>query len=125
MLNSLYKLISGCIAERLKPNLDFLIHSDQKGFVAGRFIGEAVRTTYDVISWAKFHKKSGVLLLIDFEKAYDSLSFSFILRCLKFYNFGENMIRWIFLLLNNFHAVLNHCGNVSERFRIGRGVVCI
>ena len=29
-LNSLYKLLSGCIAERIKPNLDCLIHPDQK-----------------------------------------------------------------------------------------------
>ena len=43
LLNSIYKLISGCIAERLKPHLDSLIHGDQKGFVSGRFIGEAVR----------------------------------------------------------------------------------
>ena len=43
LLNSLYKLVSGCIAERLKPKLDYLIHPDQKGFIAGRYIGEAVR----------------------------------------------------------------------------------
>ena len=70
LLNSLYKLLSGCIAERIKPNLDCLINSDQKGFVADRFIGEAVRTTYDVLNWAKFHRRTGILLLIDFEKAY-------------------------------------------------------
>ena len=45
LLNTLYKLISGCIAERIKPALINIIHPDQKGFVAGRFIGEAIRTT--------------------------------------------------------------------------------
>ena len=49
LLNSLYKLVSGCIAERIKPNLDSIIHPDQKGFVSGRYIGEAVRTTYDLM----------------------------------------------------------------------------
>ena len=78
LLNSLYKLVSGCIAERIKPHLDTIIHGDQKGFVSGRYIGEAIRTTYDIIQWAKNNNKTGVLLLIDFEKAYDSLSFSFI-----------------------------------------------
>ena len=86
LLNSLYKLISGCIAERIKPHLDTIIHGDQKGFVQGRYIGEAIRSTYDIIQWAISNNKTGILLLIDFEKAYDSLSFSFIKKCLTFFN---------------------------------------
>ena len=31
------------------------------------------------------------------------------------------MIKWIDILLNNFSAVINHCGNISEKFNIGRG----
>ena len=121
LLNSLYKLVSGCIAERIKPCLSNIIHSDQKGFVADRFIGEAVRSTYDIIQWAKDNHKTGVLLLIDFEKAYDSLSFSYIKKCLKFFNFGDSMIGWIDLLLHYFSAVINHCGNISEKMVIGCG----
>ena len=78
MLSSLYKLISGYIPERLKTNLDASIRSDQIGFITGRFVGEAVRATYDVLSCAKYQKWLGLLLLIDFEKAYDSLSFKSI-----------------------------------------------
>ena len=78
LLNSLYKLVSGCISERIKPHLDKIVNGDQKGFVSGRYIGEAIRTTYDIIQWAKDNNKTGIILLIDFEKAYDSLSFSYI-----------------------------------------------
>ena len=121
LLNSLYKLVSGCIAERIKPHLETIIHGDQKGFVSGRYIGEAIRTTYDIIQWAKNNNKTGVLLLIDFEKAYDSLSFSFIKKCLYFFNFGDYMIRWVDILLHNFTAVISHCGNVSKKLNIERG----
>ena len=121
LLNSLYKLVSGCIAERIKPRLDSIINGDQKGFVAGRYIGEAIRTTYDIIQWAKDNNKTGIILLIDFEKAYDSLSFSYIKKCLKFFNFGDSLIKWVDLLLHNFSAVVNHCGNISKKFNIGRG----
>ena len=121
LLNTLYKMVSGCIAERIKPHLDSIIHPNQKGFIAGRFIGEAIRTTYDVLHWAKMQKRAGILLLIDFEKAYDSLSFSFIKKCLNYLNFGESIVSWISLLLNNFSAVLNHCGNLSRLFPIERG----
>ena len=121
LLNTLYKMVSGCIAERIKPHLDKIIHGDQKGFVAGRYIGEAVRTTYDIIQWAKDNGKAGIILLIDFEKAYDSVSFSYIQKCLKFFNFGESLIKWVNILLNNFFAAINHCGNISNKFDIGRG----
>ena len=67
LLNSMYKLISGTLAERIKPNLNTIIHPDQKGFVAGRYIGEVVRTTFDTIEFAKENNVSGLLLLIDYE----------------------------------------------------------
>ena len=89
--------------------------------VSGRYIGEAIRTTYDIIQWAKTNNKTGIILLIDFEKAYDSLSFSYIKKCLTFFNFSECIINWVELLLHNFSAVINHCGNISKKFSIGRG----
>ena len=121
LLNALYKLVSGCIADRIKPKLETIINGDQKGFVAGRYIGEAIRSTFDIIQWAKENNKIEILLLIDFEKAYDSLSFSYIKKCLNFFNFGEGLIGWVDLLLHNFSAVINHCGNISKKLNIGRG----
>ena len=121
LLNSIYKLLSGCITERIKPVLDKIIHPDQKGFVSGRYIGEVVRTCYDTLDFAKNNNKSGLLLLIDFEKAFDSISFKFIEKCLVFFNFPPDLVKWVNLLLNNFQASINHCGNLSGRFNIGRG----
>ena len=121
LLNTLYKLVSGCIAERIKPVLNSIIHPDQKGFVAGRYIGEVIRTTYDVMHYAKENNLAGLLLCIDFEKAYDSISFKYIKNCLRFFNFGEDLIKWVEILLYDFSAVINHCGNISKRFTIGRG----
>ena len=121
LLNSFYKLISGAIAERIKPVLDTIVHNDQKGFVGGRYIGEVIRTTFDTIQYAKDNNKTGLLLTVDFEKAYDSISFKFIKKCLTFLNFGSDLIKWIEILLYDFQAVVNHCGNISSRFDIARG----
>ena len=70
---------------------------------------------------AKDKKKLGLLLAIDFEKAYDSVSFSFIKKTLEFFNFGPKIIGWVSLLLAEFSAVVAHCGNLSRKFQIGRG----
>ena len=82
LLNSLYKLISGCVAERIKPALGNIVHPDQKGFVAGRYIGEAVRTTFDIMQYAKDNNRAGLILLIDFENAFNSISFNYINKVL-------------------------------------------
>ena len=120
LLNQCYKILSGALAERLKPTLPSLIHQDQKGFVKGRFIGECIRTTYDIIEYAKMNNKVSLLLLIDFEKAFDSVSHSFIIKTLKFFGYGYSFIKWINLILHDLSSCINHCGNITERFSVGR-----
>ena len=120
LLNQVYKILSGALTERLKPALESIIHPDQKGFVSDRFIGEVVRNTYDVLEYAKSRNRAGLLLLIDFEKAFDSISHSFIIKCLHFFGFGFSFIKWINLLLNDVSSCINHCGNISDRFKVER-----
>ena len=114
-------MISGVIAQRIKPVLNTIINADQKGFVSDRYIGEAIRGTYDIMHWANENKKVGLILLINFEKAHDSVSFSFIEKCLISFNFGNEVIKWVNILLNNFSCVMNMRGNISSKFNIGRG----
>lgn len=78
LLNVVYKLASGCIAERLKKVLDKLINRDQTGFLKGRFIGENIRLVYDLMNYTEQNQIPGLLMLIDFEKAFDSISWNFI-----------------------------------------------
>ena len=49
LLNVIYKLMSSVIANRLKSVLNKLINNDQKGFISGRYIGENIRTVYDIL----------------------------------------------------------------------------
>ena len=44
LLNVIYKIASGCIAERLKTVLSKLISSDQTGFISGRYIDISAKT---------------------------------------------------------------------------------
>ena len=45
--------------------------------VKGRFIGEVVRSIIDVMDYTKEQNVPGILLFIDFEKAFDSLHWNF------------------------------------------------
>ena len=78
-MNVIYKLASAVIANRFKEVLNNLIHENQKGFIAGRFLGENVRLIYDVLFETKKQNIPGLLLSVDFEKAFDTVSWSFIM----------------------------------------------
>ena len=121
LLDCLYKVLSKSIATRIKGVLSDLIHPDQCGFVNDRYIGEAVRCTSDLIEYAKEFNKEGLILLIDFKKAFDSVSHAFIEKCLVFFGFGPVFRRWISLLLKDFKGIINHGGNLSDTFSMGRG----
>ena len=121
LLNSIYKFYSGILAERIKVILPKIIHYDQKGFIKGRFIGENTRLTYDLIEECNRKKIKGIIMLIDFKKAFDSLSWKFITKTLEIFNFGPKTIEWVkSLQLNSFSKILQN-GNFSGKISLGRG----
>ena len=91
LLNTVYKIGSGSIANRLKSTLDKLISKEQTGFIPGRYIGENIRLIYDLLQYTEENQIPGLLLFIDFEKAFDSVSWKFIQKVLKFFNFGPSI----------------------------------
>ena len=95
LLNISYKIGSGCIASRIKKVLPSIIDLDQTGFMSDRFTGDNIRLIYDTLNFSKIHKQRGLLLLIDFEKAFDSVAWSFIEKTLTYYNFKNDIISWI------------------------------
>ena len=122
LLNIDYKILAGVIAKRVQKYLDLLISNSQKGFVSGRYIGECTRTVSDLISKLKSRRMSGILLLIDFEKAFDSLEWNFINKTLRYFNFGDNIMKWVNIFYKDIESCILNNGHCSQRFRLERGV---
>ena len=83
LLNVSHKIASGCIANRIKRVLPNIIYSDQTGFINGQCISENTRLLYVIIHYTEKRNILGLLLLIDSEKAFDSVSWSFIKKTLS------------------------------------------
>ena len=64
----------------------------------------------------------GLLVLIDFEKAFDTVSWKFLHRTLEFFNFGEHFRRWIHLLYTSPLCCVSNNGHATEFFEISRGI---
>ena len=93
LLSVIYKLASGAIAERLKHTFENIISESQTGFIKGRFISDSTRLVYDIMHATEVKNIPGLLLLIDFEKAFDSLSWKFLYKVLNFFDYNNNLIK--------------------------------
>ena len=93
LINVDTKIVSKALAKRLEHILPDLIHYNQNAYVKGRSIFDAVRTIDDVLEYTKRSKQSGVLVTIDFEKAFDSLDHKFLFKVLHTFNFGPSFIQ--------------------------------
>ena len=121
LLNTVYKIASASIANQLKTVLDKLINKDQSGFILGRYIGDNTRLVYDLMQFVEENNIPGLLLLIDFEKAFDSLSWSFMQKVLISFNFGPSIVQWISTFYNNTQVAVYQGGNLSSFFYAQRG----
>ena len=121
LLECCYKILSATLAARINTVICKIVHNSQKGFIPGRNIVENVRLMYDTFHYAKTNKKGGTALVLDYEKAFDSISHKYFSEVLRFFNFGNNMRKWVRMCLADFQAHTVHANNLSEAFAVERG----
>ena len=90
------KLVSKTLAKRLEKVLPEVIHFNQNAFVKGRTIFDAIRTINDAIEYARYKDLPGILIALDFKKAFDSLNLNFLLRVQHAFNVDPSFIQWIY-----------------------------
>ena len=88
-------------------------------YIPGRYISECTSNTFDLFSYAKENNLPGMLLVVNFERAFDSVDLSFILITLEIFGIGGEFIKWITIILGikegtNFKAVTVVDGNISS-----------
>jgi exonuclease III len=122
LLNVDYKIIAKALANRLKPILPDIIHMDQNAYVKNRLIGYNIRIVDDLIDFCTLVDMDGLLLLLDFEKAFDSISWEFLTHTLEQFGFGPNAINYFKLLYNNIQSHVASNGHLSRKFDLYRGI---
>ena len=98
-----------------------IISKTQTSFISGRMISDNTRLIYDIMHIAESKNLTGLLMLVDFEKAFDSILWKFIYKTLQFFGYSSNFIRWIQLFNTNIKSYVLQCGYLSDFIPIGRG----
>lgn len=81
MVNVDAKIASKVIANT-KICFPDIIHHNQSGFIKDRFTGEIARSILDIIDHTEHSELPGMMIFIDFEKAFDSIEWCFLYKCL-------------------------------------------
>ena len=79
LLNTDYKILTKLLAIRLQKVIPSLINSYQVGYIKNRYIGENIRILYDILQYADIEQKEAYITQIDFEKAFDSVEWPFLI----------------------------------------------
>ena len=105
----------------MKSVLPKLICEDQTGFMQNRYIGDNIRLINDLIDYVNRQNIPGMLVNIDFEKAFDSIDWNFMFKVLKAFGFGEGIIKWIRTFYAGIQSAVIVNGHTSSWFPIQRG----
>ena len=114
LLNVDYKILTKTLVLRLSQVLPDIIHSDQKGFVKKRYSGENVLDVYAMIQQAYDNNEEHVLLMLDIQKAFDSVSLHYLEEVMHAFNLLDSLIRWVRILYSGKEIRITNNGHSSD-----------
>jgi len=123
LANFIFKIISKVLADRLAGILPFIISKEQRGFVKGRNIRDCIALASVAINVLDKKSFGGNLALkIDVSKAFDTLSWDFLLEVLQQFGFHSTFIHWIHSILLSAKISISINGVQAGYFNCNRGV---
>lgn len=91
LINCTLKILLKLLAQRLKEPITKIISEEQFAFIKGRSISDCILITGEITHSIQTNLIEGIVFKIDFEKAFDSIRWDFLLSVLKMPSFGD---RW-------------------------------
>ena len=122
LIGCVYKIVAEILAKRLALVLSHLIDERQTAFMKGRHILHGVMIANEVIAEAKLRKKPCIVFKVDFEKAYDSVSWGFLDYMLMRMGFCERWRKWINVCMSSATISILINGCPSQEFVPKRGL---
>ena len=121
-INCSIKLLFKVLANRIKPSLHSLIAEEQSAFIPGRNIGDGILLANEIIHSMRGLGGDGIIMKIDFAKAYDSVNWNCLLHIMDCMNFGSKWKMWIQAILNSTNMSVLVNGSPTPEFKPGKGL---
>lgn len=122
MVGCIYKVIAKMMARRLQCVMSSLIGPLQTSYIEGRQILDGALVASEVIELCKRRREEAALLKLGFHKAYDSVSWKFLMWILKQMKFPAQWCKWIFSCILSASASILINGTPCAPFNLERGL---
>jgi hypothetical protein len=122
LLNVAYKIITKTLTLRLNKIVDKIISPNQTAFISGRYILDGVVVIHEMLHEMSRRKQSGIILKLDFEKAYDKVSWHFLKLVMEKKGFCERWIDWIMKAVCGGRVAVNLNGELGPYFKSYKGL---
>jgi hypothetical protein len=99
-----------------------IINKSQNAFIKVRNIMDGVLSLHEILHDTKHKKKEGIVLKLDFEKAYDKISWSFLFETLKQRGFCETWCKWIEKVVDSGTLSVKVNESMGSYFKSRKGV---
>jgi hypothetical protein len=122
LLGVYYKWFTKVLTMRLTAVSESIISKTQTAFLPGRNILEGVVILHETLHKMRRKKKKGIVMKLDFEKAYDKVSWPFLMEVLERKNFPIKWNQWMQQVVIGGKVGINLNGEPSNYFRAFKGL---
>ena len=122
LINSSIKILMKVLATRLSGHMKSLVSDTQSGFIKGRQSSESILVVKEVAHSLQKNKCKGVILKLDFEKAFDTINWDFLMDTMRAMNFDQTWCCWIRTLLESIRISILINGQPTKEFKPERGL---
>ncbi|CAL5355404.1 unnamed protein product [Camellia sinensis] len=122
LISSVYKILSKVLSRRLKLVLPSIVSEAQSAFLGGRSILDGVLIANEIIDWWKKSNTQGVIIKLDFEKAFDTGNWEFLFDLFVKFGFGTKWLGWMKSCLTTASISILVNGSPTDEFRPERGL---
>jgi retron-type reverse transcriptase len=103
-MNSLVKLLTKLLANKLQQAIMKLIHENQYEFIKSRSIQDWLAWIFQYLDFCHKSKREFIILKLDFKKVFDKMEQKVIIQMMEKKGLGQKKwLQWIQIILNSGH----------------------
>lgn len=122
LLNVVFKIFTKTLMFILERVMGKIINRCQCGFIKNRSIMDGVMALHEILHDTRIKKKDGLVLKLDFEKAYDKINQNFLFKCIEQRGFDSQWCRWIRTIVTSGTLSVKINTTQGPYFSTGKGV---
>ncbi|GJZ56133.1 RNA-directed DNA polymerase, eukaryota, partial [Tanacetum coccineum] len=122
LIGSVYKIVAKILANRLAMVIDYLVSDTQSAFVKDRQILDGPFILNEVVQWCKRKGRQVMFFKVDFEKAFDSVRWEFVIDILRKFGVGDKWCQWIHSCLRSSRGSILVNGSPTGEFQFFKGL---